>query len=48
MDKIRYKYGNTSIQRATILQDAKMAGLDVKGKNVISPQTDTGDMDIET
>ena len=48
VDKIRYKYGNNSIQRATILQDAKMAGLDVKGKNVISPQTDTGDMDIET
>lgn len=31
VDNIRKKYGNTSVQRARILQDKKLAGTDVKG-----------------
>lgn len=33
VDGIRRKYGNTSLQRATILQDKKLAGVDIKGES---------------
>ncbi len=33
VDGIRKKYGNTSLQRATILQDKKLAGVDIKGES---------------
>jgi DNA polymerase-4 len=33
IDGIRKKYGNTSLQRARILQDKKLAGADIKGDN---------------
>ena len=35
VDKIRKKYGNTSLQRATILQDKKLAGVDIKGESFV-------------
>ena len=31
VDDIRKKYGNTSVQRATILQDKKLSGTEIKG-----------------
>ena len=36
VDKIRAKYGNTSLQRARILQDEKLAHTDIKGEHLIS------------
>ena len=36
VDKIRAKYGNNSLRRATILQDERLSGTDVKGEHVIS------------
>ena len=36
VDKIRAKYGNTSLQRARILQDEKLAHTDIKGEHIIS------------
>ena len=36
VDKIRKKYGNTSLRRATILQDKKLANTDVKGGHKIN------------
>ena len=36
IDKIRAKYGNTSLQRARILQDEKLAHTDIKGEHIIS------------
>ena len=33
VDGIRKKYGNTSLQRATILQDKRLAGVDIKGES---------------
>lgn len=41
IDKIRKKYGNTSVRRATILQDEKLFYSDVKGEHIIHPHTDT-------
>ena len=38
VDKIRQKYGNNSVQRATILQDEKYSKTDVKGEHVINPK----------
>ena len=32
VDSIRAKYGNASVQRARILQDKKLAGMDIKGE----------------
>ena len=37
VDGIRKKYGNNSLQRARILQDKRLAGIDVKGEHVIHP-----------
>ena len=43
IDKIRRKYGNTAVRRATILQDEKLFYSDVKGEHVIHPHTDTAE-----
>ena len=40
LDNIRNKYGNNSVQRATILQDKKLAKTDIKGEHIIHPQAD--------
>ena len=37
VDNIRKKYGNNSVQRASILQDKRYAATDVKGEHVIAP-----------
>ncbi len=48
VDGIRKKYGNKSLQRARILQDKKLAGIDVKGEHVIHPgHSDAYEIDDE-
>ncbi len=41
VDKIRRKYGNTAVRRATILQDEKLFYIDVKGEHIIHPRADS-------
>ena len=36
VDEIRAKYGNNSVQRARILQDKRLSGMDVKGDHLVS------------
>lgn len=43
VDKIRKKYGNTAVRRATVLQDERLFYSDVKGEHVIHPKTDTAE-----
>lgn len=38
VDNIRKKYGNTSLQRARILQDKKLAESDIKGESIIKKE----------
>ena len=38
LDKIRQKYGNKIIQRATILKDERLRQMDIKGEHVIHPE----------
>lgn len=38
IDKIRLKYGNRIIQRATILKDTRLKELDIKGEHIIHPE----------
>ena len=40
VDKIRKKYGNTAVRRATILQDEKLFYSDVKGEHIVHPHSD--------
>ncbi len=44
VDKIRKKYGNTAVRRATVLQDEKLFYSDVKGEHVVHPHTDVSEM----
>ncbi len=37
IDQIRRKYGNNSVQRATILKDSRLAQTDIKGEHLIHP-----------
>jgi hypothetical protein len=37
VDKIRRKYGNTAVRRATVLQDQKLFYSDVKGEHIVHP-----------
>ena len=39
VDKIRKKYGNVSIRRATFLQDERLKMLDVKGDHLVHPDS---------
>lgn len=38
VDKLRKRYGNTIIQRATVLKDARLKNLDIRGEHVIHPE----------
>ena len=38
VDRLRKKYGNKIIQRATILKDDKLSKMDIKGEHVIHPE----------
>lgn len=38
VDKLRARYGNNIIQRATVLKDARLKDLDIKGEHVIHPE----------
>ena len=38
VDKIRRKYGNNSLKRASIMTDEKLSNADIKGEHVISKQ----------
>ncbi len=38
VSKIRQKYGNHAIKRATVLTDERLSGLDIKGAHVIHPE----------
>ena len=38
VDELRKRYGNNIIRRATILKDARLKALDVKGEHVIRPE----------
>lgn len=38
VDKIRQKYGNSSLKRASIMRDKKLSSADIKGEHVISKQ----------
>jgi DNA polymerase-4 len=47
VDRIRRKYGNTAVRRATVLQDQKLFYSDVKGEHVVHPRTDTDGIEDE-
>ncbi len=36
--KIREKYGNSAVRRATVLQDERLAEFDVKGSHIVHPE----------
>ncbi len=40
--KIREKYGNRAIKRATVMQDTRLSDLDIKGGHVIHPEGKKG------
>jgi hypothetical protein len=48
VDKIRRKYGNTAVRRATVLQDQKLFYSDVKGEHIVHPHTDTAEKEEPT
>ena len=43
VQKMREKYGNRVLQRATVLGDKRLAEMDIKGAHIIHPEGHRGD-----
>ncbi|MBQ8427523.1 MAG: DNA polymerase IV [Clostridia bacterium] len=47
VDKIRKKYGNVAVRRATVLQDERLFYSDVKGEHIVHPHSELANIDNE-
>lgn len=47
VDKIRKKYGNVAVRRATVLQDERLFYSDIKGEHIVHPHSELANIDNE-